>query len=67
MKEVIERRLKHSIDKPKDASFGSLPDLILADGGITQIRAVKEILNKYNLEIPVFGMVKMINIKLVHY
>lgn len=58
MKEVIERRLKHSIDKPKDASFGSLPDLILADGGITQIRAVKEILNKYNLEIPVFGMVK---------
>ena len=58
MKEVIERRLKHSIDEPQNSAFGKLPDLILADGGITQIRAIKEIINKYNLEIPVFGMVK---------
>ena len=58
MKEVVERRLKHSIEDSENSAFGKLPDLILADGGITQIRAIKEIINKYNLEIPVFGMVK---------
>jgi len=36
-----------------------LPDVIFADGGIAQIRAIKRALKKYNLEnIPVFGMVK---------
>lgn len=35
-----------------------MPDLILADGGITQIRAILEVINQYNLEIPVYGMVK---------
>lgn len=55
--EVLTRRLKHSIEDPKGA-FGNLPDLILADGGITQIRAIKKAIEKYNLEIPVFGMVK---------
>lgn len=58
MKEVVERRLKHSIEDPQNSAFGKLPDLILADGGITQIRAIKEIINKYNLGIPIFGMVK---------
>ena len=57
--EVVTRRLKHSIDNPK-GGFGTLPDLILADGGITQIKAIKKALKKYELEskIPVFGMVK---------
>ncbi len=57
--EVVTRRVKHSIDNPK-GGFGSLPDLILADGGITQIKAIKKALKKYDLEskIPVFGMVK---------
>jgi len=55
--EVLTRRLKHSIENPKGA-FGNLPDLILADGGITQIRAIKKAISKYNLQIPVFGMVK---------
>ena len=55
--EVITRRLKHSIDNPK-GTFGALPNLILADGGITQIRAIKKAISKYNIEIPVFGMVK---------
>ncbi len=57
MEEVITRRLKHSIDKP-NGGFGSLPDVIFADGGITQIRATKRAIEKYNLNIPVFGMVK---------
>ncbi len=55
--EVVTRRLKHSIENPK-GSFGGLPNLILADGGITQIRAIKKAINSYNLNIPVFGMVK---------
>ena len=55
--EVINRRLKHSIENPK-GGFGVLPDVIFADGGITQIRAIKEAVKAYNLDIPVFGMVK---------
>ena len=55
--EVITRRLKHSIENPK-GGFGELPDVIFADGGITQIRAIKEAIKSYNLAIPVFGMVK---------
>ena len=55
--EVVTRRLKHSIENPK-GGFGELPDVIFADGGITQIRAIKKAIAKYNLNIPVFGMVK---------
>ncbi len=55
--EVITRRLKHSIENPK-GGFGELPDVIFADGGITQIRAIKEAIKSYNLTIPVYGMVK---------
>lgn len=59
MQEVVSRRLKHSVENP-NGGFGKLPDLILADGGITQIRAIKSALKEYNLQnkIPVFGMVK---------
>lgn len=71
MKEVIGRRLVHSIENP-DGGFGKLPDVIFVDGGITQIRAaleaIGEIKTKYKeenpwfdtevLDIPIFGMVK---------
>ena len=57
MEEVITRRLKHSIDNP-NGEFGKLPDAIFADGGITQIRATKKAIEKYKLNIPVYGMVK---------
>ena len=57
MEEVITRRLKHSIDSDS-SGFGRLPDAIFADGGITQIRATKTAIAKYELNIPVFGMVK---------
>ena len=55
--EVVTRRLKHSIDNENDG-FGKLPDVIFADGGITQIRAIKKAISKYDLDIKVFGMVK---------
>lgn len=57
MEEVVTRRLAHSIEK-EDSGFGKLPDVFFADGGITQIRAIQEAVKKYNLDIPVFGMVK---------
>lgn len=63
MEEVVTRRLRHSIEK-EDSGFGRLPDIIFADGGITQIRAIlKAIENiesetKKTLDIRVFGMVK---------
>ena len=57
MNEVIYRRLKHSIDT-EDSGFGRLPDVILVDGGITQIRAAKQAMSDLNLNIPIFGMVK---------
>lgn len=57
MREVISRRLKHSVDNP-NGTFGKLPDVIFVDGGITQLRAAKEAVAEYNLEIPIYGMVK---------
>ena len=63
MQEVVERRLRHSIDK-EDDGFGKLPDLIFADGGITQIRAILTAIHNVEKEsgkqlgIRVFGMVK---------
>ena len=57
LEEVVTRRRKHSI-KDSTGEFGELPDVIFADGGITQIKAIKRAIEKYNLLIPVFGMVK---------
>ena len=58
MEEVITRRLKHSIENPDDKGFGKLPDAIFADGSITQIRAVRRAVDKYDVDIKIFGMVK---------
>ena len=57
IEEVVTRRIKHSIDDSK-GGFGDLPNVIFADGGITQIIAIKRAINKYDIDIPVFGMVK---------
>ncbi len=59
MAEVIERRiLRYFEEKESGEGFGRLPDLILLDGGSGQVNAVKPVLDKYNLDIPLFGMVK---------
>lgn len=59
MKEVITRRLRHSIENPK-GGFGILPDAIFVDGGITQIRAAREAVEQYQeaRDILLYGMVK---------
>lgn len=54
MKEVITRRLRHSIDilnESKSTGFGALPDAIFVDGGITQLRATKQAIDQINTEI----------------
>ncbi len=57
--EVIERRIKeYEKFKGQDNSFGIKPDLILLDGGIGQVNAVRPVLEKYNFDVPLFGMVK---------
>ena len=58
MEEVITRRLAHSIENNESKGFGALPDAIFADGGITQIRAIRRAIDKYNVPIKIFGMVK---------
>ena len=58
MQEVLERRFQNYIDNSKDAGFKILPDLILIDGGKGHTAAVKEILKKFKMDIPVYGMVK---------
>ena len=58
MEEVITRRLAHSVEEPNNKAFGVLPDAIFADGGITQIRAIRRAIDKYNVSVKIFGMVK---------
>lgn len=61
MKEVITRRLSHAIKEKgegKTTGFTRLPDLILMDGGKTQVHAAEEVLLAFGMEIPVCGMVK---------
>lgn len=57
MNEVITRRLKQSINNPK-GGFGTLPDVIFVDGGITQIKAARDATDACGVCIPIFGMVK---------
>ncbi len=49
-RQMLERRLSHL----GDAQFGAVPDLILMDGGLQHIQAVKDLCG----EIPLFGLVK---------
>lgn len=59
MNEVLTRRFEE-YHKLKDTGegFGRLPDLILLDGGKGQISAVKPVLKKAGVDVPLFGMVK---------
>ena len=54
MEEVVTRRLRHSVpilNEDKNDGFGDLPDVIFADGGITQIRATEQAIENVNNEI----------------
>lgn len=58
MQEVLTRRFEEYFKSENSEGFGRLPDLILLDGGKGQVSAVEPVLKKFNLDIPLFGMVK---------
>lgn len=54
MREVVYRRYKHLLEEGSE-----LPDLIIADGGIGQMGAIREAVeNQLGLQIPIAGLVK---------
>lgn len=64
-KETIKRRIEHNLKGGQ--GLGELPDLIIADGGINQIKAIIEEINRIqeemldselSLNIPVYGLTK---------
>ena len=57
MAEVLDRRFEE-YEKGIDEGFKTLPDLILLDGAKGQIGAVLPVLQKHNINVPIFGMVK---------
>lgn len=57
LNEIIDRRFTEYLIG-EDESFRELPDLILIDGGAGQLTAVRKAINKYELNIHLFGMVK---------
>lgn len=54
MREVVRRRYQHLIDEQ-----AGLPDLIIADGGIGQMHAIREVVeDQLGLKIPIAGLKK---------
>ncbi len=54
MREVVRRRYSRMIEEKSD-----LPDLIIADGGIGQMHAIKDVvIDELNLNIPIAGLKK---------
>ena len=68
MEEILQRRFKRGLEegkslKEKDISldkgkFSKLPDILMIDGGQGHVQVAQRILDKWNLEIPICGMVK---------
>ena len=53
MKEVVLRKYQRAIEEETP-----LPDLIIADGGIGQMHAIKEVIDALKLNIPIAGLAK---------
>lgn len=58
MQEVLERRFRRFLDGDKDEGFARKPDLILLDGGKGHVSAVREVLERLGVTVPLFGLVK---------
>ena len=56
MREALKRRLSHIGDGT--LSLGTSPDLILLDGGVGHVCAIKDLFSELDVDIPVYGMVK---------
>ena len=57
MREAITRRLNH-LKNDTNGSFAEYPDLLLIDGGRGHVSVVREVMAQYDIDLPVFGMVK---------
>ncbi len=53
--ETLQRRLTHS---DNDKSFSEIPDLIIVDGGKTQLNAAEKVLKTLHSDIPIVGLAK---------
>ncbi len=59
MAETLTRRFEeYYAAEESDEGFGKLPDLILLDGGKGQVAAVREVFDKMDINVPLFGLVK---------
>lgn len=59
MAEVLTRRMEEYLqNQDSGVGFGRKPDLILLDGGSGQVAAVAPVLQKYGVDIPLYGLVK---------
>ena len=58
MAEVLTRRFEEYRKAESDEGFGRLPDLILLDGGKGQVHAVRDVMEKMDIDVPLFGLVK---------
>ena len=59
MAEVLTRRFtEYYNSEDAEEGFGKLPDLILLDGGKGQVAAVREVFDRMNISVPLFGLVK---------
>ena len=56
MREAVQRRFRNYTEKT--AGFTTLPDMILLDGGKGHVSVIKEVLDEFGLDIPLFGAVK---------
>ena len=63
MEEVLSRRFAHGMkeqqkEQTEIGGFSRFPDLIMMDGGKGQVNAAKKVLESFQIQIPVCGMVK---------
>ena len=58
LEEVLDRRFNRMKTEEKSSSFSKMPDLILMDGGKGQVSVAEKVMQKYQLHIPICGMVK---------
>jgi len=54
----IELVMAYDNTKKEDKSFGSIPDLIIIDGGKGQLSTVEKVLKNFKLEIPLISIAK---------
>lgn len=58
MQEVVGRRFRRALNEEATASWRSMPDLVIIDGGKGQLNAALEVINELGIETTVVGLAK---------